>query len=392
MVLMPMTGTRDYYEILDVARTADATEIKKAFRRKAKELHPDTNKNPEAESQFKELGEAYAALSDPQKRQIYDQYGHEGLRGSGGGGGANDWEFMSEFTDLSDIFSSFFGMGFGGQGGRGGGRKVRRGDDLRHDMSIEFAEAVFGCKQEIEINHLATCEVCDGSGSEAGSGPTGCPSCGGRGQVRQTAQTILGQFVQVVTCPTCSGAGQVVKNPCKPCKGQGRTPQKKKITLTIPAGVDNGNRLRVTGEGDAGPQGGVAGDLYVVLNVEPHKELVREEQDLFCKVPVSYSQLALGDTIEVPLLKGKHTLKVPAGSANGKVFSVKGEGVPYLNNPNHRGDLHIELDVQVPRKLGGEERKLLERLRVLEAERFNHSEHDKSHPSFLGKLREALLG
>lgn len=381
---------RDYYEVLGVERSASAAEVKKAFRRKAKELHPDTNKAPDAEAQFKELGEAYSVLSDQQKRQIYDQYGHAGLNGGGmGGGQPMDWDFMSEFTDLSDIFESFFG-GFGGRRRRG--RQIRRGDDLRYDTELTFMEAAFGSKKDIEIERLVHCDTCEGSGAEAGSAPSTCSTCGGNGQVRQVAQTLLGQFVQVTTCPTCHGEGKIIQNPCTSCSGQGRKPAQKTLSITVPAGVDDGTRLRISSEGDVGPQRGPSGDLYVVLNVKPHEAFTRQGQDLYLKVPVTYTQLALGSTITIPLLNGKTDFKVPAGTENGHVIVIRGEGIPYLNSPKQRGDLHVQLDIQIPKKLGSEERKLLEKLKTFEDEKREKHQHNQEHPSFFSQLKEALLG
>jgi molecular chaperone DnaJ len=391
--MSPSTAS-DYYDVLGVPRTADATEIKKAFRKKAKELHPDTNKSADAEQRFKELGEAYSVLSDAQKRQIYDTYGAEGLSGSAGGGagGPNNWDFMSDFGDLNDIFSAFFGGG--------GGRRQRngptRGDDLQTELKIEFMEAMFGVSKEVDIHHLVVCQPCNGTGAEANSGPTNCPSCGGAGQMRQTAQTLFGQFTQVVACPRCNGQGQVIANPCTTCQGQGRTEQPKSISLKIPPGVDSGTRLRVNGEGDAGLKNGPSGDLYVFLRVEEHPNFKRDGYDLLCKVPVTYTQLALGDEIEIPLLKGRHKVKVGAGTPNGHVITLRNEGVPYIQNPNQRGDLHLQVDILVPQKLSADEKHALEKLRDVERGKLGAhkaaSKDGEQHSSFFDRLRTALLG
>lgn len=395
---------RDYYEVLGVPKSADAAAIKKAFRQKAKELHPDTNKSDTAEAQFKELGEAYAVLSDAQKRQVYDTYGHEGLQGSGGGygGGASSWGFMDEFTDLSDIFSAFFNGGFSGGGGRGSANGPARGSDLRVSLKLSFMEAAFGCKKTVDVKRLDTCNTCEGSGAAPGTTPETCPQCHGHGQIRQTAQTMFGHFTQVVTCPQCHGTGQVLPHPCSDCHGEGRKEQVKPIELTIPAGVDSGTRLRVSNEGDAGWKSGPNGDLYVVINVAADAHFVRDGYDVASKIPVSFSQLALGDTITIPLLKGEQTVKIPAGSASGTILTLRGEGIPQINQPQRRGDFHLHLEVQVPQKLSAAERELLQQLRKLEQERLAKKQptdtpkatgEEPAHPSgFFAKLKETLLG
>ena len=395
---------RDYYEVLGVSKSADATTIKKAFRQKAKELHPDTNKSPTAESQFKELGEAYAVLSDETKRRTYDTYGHEGLQGSSGmGGGAGSWGFMDDFTDLSDIFSAFFNGGFAGAsgGGRGSANSPARGSDLRVSLKLSFMEAAFGCEKTLEVRRLDTCTTCHGSGVAPGTKAESCSHCNGHGQVRQTAQTMFGQFTQVVTCPHCNGTGQVIPHPCTDCHGEGRKEQTKPLELTIPAGVDSGTRLRVSNEGDAGWKNGPNGDLYVVLNVAIDPHFVRDGYDVLSKIPVSFSQLALGDTVEIPLLKGVQTVKIPAGSANGTVITLRGEGIPQINQPQRRGDFRLQLEVQIPQKLSSAERDLLQQLRQLEQERIakkpkaetTKSGEEAPHPSgFFAKLKESLLG
>ena len=366
-------------------------------------MHPDTNKSPTAESQFKELGEAYAVLSDETKRRTYDAYGHEGLKGSAGmGGGASSWGFMDDFTDLSDIFSAFFNGGFsGGGGGRGSANSPARGSDLRVSFKLSFMEAAFGCEKTIEVRRLDTCTTCHGSGAAPGTKPETCTHCNGHGQIRQTAQTMFGQFTQVVTCPHCNGSGQVMPHPCPDCHGEGRKEQTKPLELTIPAGVDSGTRLRVSNEGDAGWKSGPNGDLYVVLHVAADAHFVRDGYDVLSKIPVSFSQLALGDTIEIPLLKGVQSVKIPAGSANGTVITLKGEGIPQINQPQRRGEFRLQLEVQIPQKLSSAERELLQQLRQLEQERMAKKPkveqakagEEAPHPSgFFAKLKESLLG
>ncbi len=360
-----MNTKRDYYEILEISRSASAEEVKKAFRKKARQYHPDVNKDPGAEDMFKELGEAYEVLSDPQKRQVYDAYGHEGLAG---GGYQPSWDFMQGFPDLNDLFAQFFGMGFPGSEasqGRGGPMK---GEDLRFDLELEFMDAVHGVNKEIEIMHLINCDSCQGSGASPESGgPAMCQTCMGQGQIRQTTQTIIGHFTQISTCPRCHGRGTMIVDPCKACKGQGRKEESKDLTLTVPPGVDTGTRLRVAGEGNAGLFGGPPGDLYVILHIQPHPVFKRHGYEVYSSIPVTYSQLALGDEIEVPLVIGTEKIRIAAGTQSGTVYTLKGKGIPVLNNSNQHGNHHVQLVLEVPKKLSGEERKLLEKLRDLEA-------------------------
>jgi len=377
------TTRRDYYEVLGVARTASADEVKRAFRKKAKECHPDTNSSPDAEAQFKELGEAYDVLSDANKRQIYDNYGHEGLKS---GGYQPQYDFSDSFPDLGDIFSSFFGGGFGGGGGR---RRSgpQQGNDLRMDLALEFVEGVFGSKKEITFTHLESCDDCQGSGASPGSGPSVCTTCGGQGQVRQTTQTIIGHFTQIMACPSCQGTGAIIVNPCKTCHGQGRHAVETKRSIVIPPGVDQGTRLRVAGEGDAGLKGGPPGDLYVVLQIKPHPEFKRDGYHIYSRQDVTYPIMALGGEVEVTTLEGTEKIKIPAGTKNGHVFTLKGAGVPHLNNNSRRGDHYVEVQVGIPTHLSGEEKKLLQKLHELQQDKKNHH-----NSSFMGKVKEAFAG
>ncbi len=383
------TTRRDYYEILGVSRSASAEEIKRAFRKKAKECHPDTNKSPDAEAQFKELGEAYDVLSDTGKRQVYDNYGHDGLKSSGY---QPQYDFSDGFPDLGDIFASFFGGGFGGMGGgqrrRGG---PQQGNDLRMDLALEFNEAVFGAKKDIGFTHLENCEPCQGSGASPGSGPTVCTTCGGQGQVRQTTQTIIGHFTQIVGCPNCQGTGSIIVNPCAQCHGQGRTAVETKRSIVIPPGVDQGTRLRVAGEGDAGVKGGPPGDLYVVLQIRPHAEFKRDGYHIYSLQEVPYPVMVLGGEVEVQTLDGSETIKIPAGTKNGHIFTLKGAGVPHLNNSNKRGEHYVEVQVNIPTHLGSEEKKLLQRLQELQEEKAR-KDKPKQSASFIGKMKEAFVG
>jgi molecular chaperone DnaJ len=386
-----MTTKRDFYDVLGVDRSADEKAIKKAFRQKAKALHPDTNPSPTAESEFKELGEAYSILSDAEKRQVYDTYGHAGLNsgmgGGGGGGYAHGWDFMSEFTDLGDIFSAFFG----GAGGRRGG--AMRGDDLRVGLQLTFMEAAFGCAKSVSVEQLRTCSTCQGSGAKAGSQPITCTTCQGHGQIRQSTQTLFGHFTQIVTCPQCQGSGQLIPDPCGDCHGQGKRRETKSLDVTIPAGVDSGTRLRISEEGDAGSQHAPAGDLYIVLQVQPDEHFERDGYDVLSRVPVSYAQLCLGDEVTIPLLQGTQKIKIAAGTQNGHVQLLRNEGIPILNQPNRRGDLHLLLDVQIPTKLSGRERELLEELHQLHQQRLTPSTDEKEGAGgFFASLRQRLLG
>ncbi len=357
-------SNKDYYEILGVSNSASKDEIKSAFRKKARELHPDVNKTPTAEEDFKELGQAYEVLMDDEKRSLYDRYGVDGLKNAG-------YDFHGPFDfgfgDLSEILNTFFGGGFGAA--RQNPNAPRRGSDLRLDFQIEFEEAVFGVEKDVEINHLENCDRCAGKGVEPGTNPTTCPTCRGTGQVQQTTQTILGHFTQVSTCPQCRGAGQIISNPCKKCRGEGRVDVSKVINIKIPAGVDNGNKLRISGEGDSGKNGGPPGDIYVILYVKPHKLFKRDGVNIYLEKSITFSQAALGDTIEVETVDGNKPLKIQPGTQTGTVLSIKATGIPYLNAPSRRGDQFIKLNVQTPINLTEEERKIFERLTDIEKEK-----------------------
>ena len=362
----------DYYDLLGVARDADADTLKRAYRRLARQYHPDINKEPGAEDRFKEIGRAYEVLSDPQTRSRYDQFGEAGL---GGGGGMPDMGDMGGFADLFETFFSGFGGGPAGPGGGAARRRgPRQGDDLRFDLTISFSEAVFGQEKEIQIRHLETCSTCSGSGAKSGSGPTSCGTCGGAGQVRRATRTPFGSFTQVAPCPTCEGTGQVIADPCTACGGQGLHQVRKKLRINIPAGVDSGTRLRVASEGNAGQRGGPAGDLYVFLTVQSHPTLRRDGINIHAEVTINYLQAILGDTIEVETVEGPAQLEIPAGTQPGAVLTLNGKGVPRLGNPVARGNQLISIKVQLPSKLNGEERELLEQLAG------HHSARGHKHP------------
>ena len=338
---------RDYYQVLDVTRTATEVEIKKSYRRLAMKYHPDRNPNDqEAEEKFKEAKEAYEVLTDAEKRAIYDQHGHEGLNARGGGGG------FSAADAFSDIFGDVFGDIFGG--GRRGGRQVYRGADLRYDLELDLEQAVFGHETEIEFTTLGECETCHGSGAAPGSKTVTCDTCNGIGQVRMQQ----GFFQVQQTCPRCKGRGQVISDPCQTCLGQGRVRRKKTLQVKIPAGVDNGDRIRLAGEGEAGRNGGPAGDLYVEVRVREHPIFERDGSHLSCEVPISFVVAALGGTVEVPTLGGNVDLKVPSETQSGRVFRLREKGVkPVRGGPT--GDLFCRTVVETPVKLTDEQKDLL---------------------------------
>ncbi|MFH1722460.1 MAG: molecular chaperone DnaJ [Candidatus Altiarchaeota archaeon] len=361
-----MAEKRDYYEVLGVGKDASAAEIKKAYRTLAKKYHPDYNKDAGAEDKFKEVSEAYEVLADAEKKQKYDQYGHAGVSSAFGSGGFS-WQDFSHFGDVEDLFSgsSFFGQDIFDVFFGGGGRRQRarngpmQGADLRYDLEMEFLDAAFGKKTDILVPRNETCAECGGSRAKKGTSPATCGVCGGSGQVRAERRTPFGSFVSVTGCSTCNGSGKVIKTPCPTCRGSGQLKKTRKIKVDIPAGVDHGSHLRIHGEGESGLRGGPSGDLYVVLHVRPHRLFERHGQDILLELPISFAQAALGDKIEVPTLKGKANLKVPAGTQPGTVFRLRGEGIPYLRSSS-RGDLHIHVTVDVPRKLTNKQRELLE--------------------------------
>ena len=349
----------DYYEILGVSKDATKDEIKSAFRKKARTLHPDVNKAPDAEEKFKELGKAYETLMDDNKRATYDRYGEDGLKNAGFDTGG---PFAGGFGDLNDIFNSFFGMGGFGFGGRPDPNAPVEGDDLRLDIEIDFEQAVFGCEKEIKFDHRELCPACNGTGAEKGSQPVTCPTCNGTGQVKQVMRTPLGSIAQIVTCPDCHGAGRKITSPCKACRGQGKIQKEKKINIKIPAGVDNMSKIRVSHEGDAGTNGGPAGDLYVVLHVKSSDYFKREGNDVYSRLDITPSQAALGDEIVVKTLDGEQKIAVQAGVQSGNSIKIKGAGVPYIARPSQRGDHIVVVAVKTPTKLSDEERNLYRRL------------------------------
>jgi molecular chaperone DnaJ len=373
---------RDYYEVLGVSKGADADEIKKAYRKLARQYHPDVNKAPDAEEKFKEVKEAYDVLSDPQKRAQYDRFGHQDpSQGFGGGFGGFDTSGMGGFGDIFDMF-------FGG-GRRSNPNAPRKGADLQFGLSIDFTDAVFGKETDVEIPKEAECDTCRGTGAKPGSGIETCKTCGGTGQQEVVANTPFGRIVNRRVCPTCEGKGKVVKEKCTSCRGTGRVKVRRKIHLNLPAGVDDGAQLRVAGEGEPGINGGPPGDLYVVLRVKPHEFFEREGNDIYCEVPLTFAQAALGDEIEVPTVDGRVKLKIPAGTQTETFFRLRGKGVPYLRGSG-RGDQHVKVRVVTPTKLNERQKELLREFASLSGESI--SGYGVEDEGFFEKMKRAFRG
>jgi molecular chaperone DnaJ len=381
-----MTEKRDYYETLGVSRNASQDEIKRAYRRLARQYHPDVNKhNPEAEARFKEINEAYQVLSDPEKREIYDRYGHRGLdpNYSGGYGGIED------FADFgfTDIFDMFFGTGTRTTTRRSRPR-AEPGSDIRFDIEITLEEAAHGTRREITFERMELCHACAGTGTQAGSRPEVCGLCGGSGQVRQQQQTFFGTQIRISTCPRCHGEGRVIGSPCPQCRGHGRVRGTVTKTIDIPAGVDTGMQIRIPGEGDAGLRGGPRGDLFIGIHVQPHRIFERRGNDLWCKVTISFPLAALGGHVEVPTIDGNETLYVAPGTQPGETYTLRGRGMPDPNRGT-RGDLNVLIQVQTPTRLTEEQKELLRKFAQLQGEDIKHEEDKKS---FFERVRDALDG
>ncbi|GGA18842.1 molecular chaperone DnaJ [Neptunicoccus cionae] len=374
---------RDYYDLLGVSKGASEQELKKAYRKKAMELHPDRNKdNPDAEAQFKEVNEAYDVLKDGDKKAAYDRYGHaafeNGMGGGGRGGGFHPGggaDFGSAFSDVfDDLFGDFMG---GGSGRRGGGQRATRGSDLRYNLSISLEEAFTGKQQNVSVTSSVACDTCEGSGAEGGAEPATCPTCSGMGKVR--AQQ--GFFTVERSCPTCAGRGQIITNPCNACSGSGLQQRERSLGVNIPAGVETGTRIRLAGEGEAGLRGGPTGDFYIFIEVEDHPIFEREGSNLFCRVPVSMTTAALGGEIEVPTIDGgKSRVKVPAGSQSGKQMRLRGKGMPALRS-NQSGDLFLELAVETPVNLTSKQKELLREFEELS------EDNSPESTNFFGKVK-----
>ncbi len=385
-----MPTTRDYYEVLSIERTADGDEIKRAYRRLAMKYHPDRNPgDAEAEAKFKEAAEAYEVLSDEQKRKIYDQYGHEGLRGRGAA--SHDFSRMN-VDDIFSMFNDIFGGGgggFGGQRGRGG-QRVARGYDLETEVEISLADVLKGCTRDVEFTRLDVCDTCSGSGAKPGTTPSMCDTCGGHGKVQQAG--LGGMFRMVTACPACRGTGSIVKEKCGSCAGRGRQPRKRQLTVKIPAGIREGQAVRVQGEGEPPPRElspsgeGVRGDLHVVVKVEEHDLFVREGDHLLMEMPIGFTQAALGAEVEVPTLDGRHALKIPKATQHGAMFRVQGQGLPNLRSGT-RGDLVVVTKIEIPKKLTKKQEQLLRDF----AETEDHAVLPESH-GFWKKITDLLGG
>lgn len=375
-----MADKRDYYEVLGVAKGASDDEIKKAFRKKSKQYHPDLHPgDKEAEEKFKEVNEAYQVLSDPEKKSRYDQFGHAGVDpnfGAGGGayGGAGGFDF-------GDIFGDIFGGGFGGFGGRSNRNGPRRGADIRQVIDITFEEAAFGCSKKINITTQEKCETCGGTGAKKGTPVETCAQCHGTGRIQQRQRTILGYMTTETTCPRCHGEGKIIKEPCRDCRGTGVVRKNKTIEVQIPAGIDNGQTIQLSGKGEAGAKGGPNGDLLITVRVRPHEIFRREDSDVFIDMPITFVQAALGAKIKVPTLDGAVELTIPEGTQTGSRFRMKGKGIPYLRSKS-RGDQYVTVTVEVPRNLSSKQKDILKS--------FDDDKNYKQKKSFTDKMKDFL--
>ncbi len=377
------SAQRDLYEVLGVSRGAGAEELKKAYRKKAMEFHPDRNKSEDAAEKFKEVNHAYEVLSDPNMRARYDRFGHAGVDQNGGAGGPQGFEGFSDFEGFGDIFDAFFGGSRRSRRRRG----PARGADIRIALDLTFEEAAFGCEKEVTYARAEGCDDCDGSGAAPGTEPENCSTCNGQGEVRRSQQSVFGQFVNVATCNRCDGEGRVITSPCVVCRGTGRKSQERTITVKVPAGVDTGQQIRLTGEGEVGPRGGEPGSLYVVLRVEEHPQFERADQHILYEYPLNIAAATLGTTITIPTLDGEEEIEIPQGTQSGEEFVLKGYGIPHLRG-NGRGDMVIRVTVVTPEKLTDEQRDLMERL----AETMGTPTLPKRKRGLFERLRDAVSG
>ena len=383
---------RDYYEVLGVDKSADDAALKKAYRALAKKYHPDVNPgDAEAEKKFKEASEAYAILSDPDKRRQYDQFGHAAFEGGAGGGAGGYGGFDFNSADFGDIFGDIFGDLFGGGGRRGrSSNGPMRGANIRKSIRITFEEAIFGCEKELELILKDECTTCNGTGAKPGTSPETCTKCGGSGQIVYTSQSFFGMMQNVQTCPTCNGAGKVVKEKCSSCAGTGFTSSKKKIQVSIPAGIDNGQCVRIREKGEPGTNGGPRGDLLVEVNVSRHPIFQRQEVHIFSTVPISFAQAALGADVKVKTVDGEVLYTVKPGTKTGTKVRLKGKGVPSLRNPQVRGDHYVTLVIQTPEKLSAEAKEALRKFDELTGNTLNLEVEEKKKKSFVDKVKEVF--
>ena len=371
---------RDYYEVLGVTKGASEDEIKKAYKKMARKYHPDLNPgDKDAEEHFKEVNEAYEVLSDPDKKARYDQYGHAGVDPNFGAGAGFDGNF--DFGDLGDIFGSFFGGGFGGGGRRTNPNAPQRGESIRMSLAISFEEAAFGCEKAVTVERLEQCETCHGNGCAPGTTPEVCPDCRGTGQVQVRRQTPMGVFATSSPCPKCGGKGQIIHQPCKDCHGSGTVRRRKTIQASIPAGIDNGQTISIRGQGNAGKNGGPAGDLLIVVAVRPHEIFRREGTSVLCEAPITFTQAVLGGELEIPTIDGKVKYTIPEGTQSGTTFRLKGKGIPGLNGRG-RGDQYVTVNIETPRNLNREQKEALRKFSELLGEK-NYEEHK----GFFGKFK-----
>ena len=371
---------RDYYEVLGVSRGASEAEIKKAYRKLAKENHPDLHPgDKEAEARFKEVNEAYEVLSDADKKARYDQYGHAGVDPNFGAGGGFDGSF--DFGDLGDIFGSFFGGGFGG-GRRTNPNAPQRGESIRLSLAISFEEAAFGCEKSVTVERMETCETCHGNGCAPGSTPEVCPECHGTGTVQVRRQTPMGVFATSSPCTRCGGKGKIIHQPCKDCHGTGAVRKRKTIQASIPAGIDNGQTISIRGQGNAGKTGGPAGDLLITITVRPHELFRREGTSVLCEAPITFAQAVLGAELEIPTIDGKVKYELPEGTQSGTTFRLKGKGIPALNGRG-RGDQYVTVYIETPRNLNKEQKEALKKF----AESMGDSNYE-ARPKFFKKFKK----
>ncbi|MCI5605113.1 MAG: molecular chaperone DnaJ [Clostridia bacterium] len=377
-----MADKRDYYEVLGVNKDASDDEIKKAFRRQSKKYHPDLNPGDKAaEEKFKEVNEAYQVLSDSDKKARYDRFGHAGVDPNYGAGGPGGAGFNGAGFDFGDIFGDIFGGGFGGFGGGNRRNGPRRGNDVRQVVDISFEEAAFGCTKKINLTKQEKCDTCNGTGAKPGTSAQTCTHCNGTGQIQTQQRTILGYMTNVTTCPHCKGEGKIIKEPCRDCRGTGKVRKSKTIEINIPAGIDNGQTMQLSGQGEAGERGGPSGDLLITIRVRPHDIFKRENNDVYINMPISFVQAALGATLTVPTLDGAVEYDIPEGTQSGTRFRLRGKGIPYIRSKN-RGDQYVTVNVEVPKNLTAKQKEILKE--------FDEDKNYKQKKSFAEKMKDFL--